>query len=79
MGAMPRIKPQRDWTSSTPNELRKRKQIELTLSDEAMTALEAMAERYGKKRSRIVEAILLDVHGMSEAKRRAILAGNDDK
>jgi hypothetical protein len=46
----------------TPNDLRKRKNIGLTLSDEAREKLDRLAERYGS-RSAAVEALVMAAKG----------------
>ena len=54
---MPKPKPTHDTWYSTPAEARRRKPLELTLSDEAREALIAASERAGVVRSRYADAL----------------------
>lgn len=52
-------RPDSKWYS-TPRAKRRRKGVEIMLSDEAREALDTMAERYGLTRSGMVEQLVLD-------------------
>jgi hypothetical protein len=48
-----------DWTS-TPNERRNRKRIELTLPEETIDALEELAALGGESKSSVVERLVFE-------------------
>ena len=48
-----------DW-SSTPNALRNRKRIELTLPEETLEALEELSSEAGESKSIVVERLVFE-------------------
>lgn len=63
-----------DW-KNTPNDLRNRRQVKVTLSHEALAALDALAERWGVPRSRVVDRLALEAYApYTEARIDALAA-----